>query len=120
MKLNPDDARWAVGRRGVFCESGTMCVVRVEQVEAGDDGPRAALQLDGPLVCHFREGPPRFTDDEQPFGQRWGVFKVWESFYCRDRSYWDASPYMGWYLFLDESVVARFLNRDLEWTEDYW
>ena len=99
MMLSPDDAIWAVGRRAVFCEGGTFCVVRVGHVDAGDDGLRATLRMDAPLVCCYREQPPRYAEDEQPFGERWNIFKEWSSFYCYDRDYWDASPYMGWYLF---------------------
>ena len=114
-----------IDRQGVYFESGMFCVVVLERVETGDDGIRLTLRADSrnPLICHYRENPPRFASDEKPFGERWDTFTLWNFFFLTpelDPEHWDGSPYLGFHLFFSKDVLQRFVRHDIGWTESYW
>ena len=82
---------------------------------------RAVLEAvpEAPLVCHYREDPPRFAEEAHPLGDRWEVSRRWEWFYPGE-DVWDGSPLMGFRIVFAPGIVERFLARDLSWVEEYF
>ena len=120
------DARLAgllpyVGRRCVYIEDGVFSIARVAAVSASDQSMHAVMEAvpDLPLVCYYREQPPRFNAEAHPVGDRWEISQEWKFFYP-DEEVWDGSPYMGFRILFASDVVERFMARDLSWVEEYF
>jgi len=124
----PADLSAYVGRRCVYIEDGVFSIARVSSVRVSEEGMGAVLQrIEAmPLVCYYRERPPRFAEEipcdagrGYPEATSWEVAKGWRLFFL-DEDYWDGSLYMGFRALFAPAVVERFLARDLSWTEDYF
>lgn len=107
------------GREGVYIEAGKFCLVRVESAESDQDEMCAVVAISEPLVCYYRENPPRFSEQGRPFGDHWEISKRWEHFLA-DEDHWDGSIYLGFHIIFEPSVVERFRKEDLSWTENYF
>ena len=110
-----------VGRRCVYIEDGVFSIARVASVTVSTEGMQAVMEAapDLPLVCHFREKPPRFAEETHPVGQRWEISKAWQWFYPA-AEVWDGSPCMGFRILFAPDVVERFMAHDLSWVEEYF
>ena len=112
----------------MYIEDGVFSVARVASVRASDQGMEAVLERipELPLVCFYRETPPRFADaiptqgeHGYPSSARWEIFKTWDMLFI-DHDVWDGSLQMGFRILFAPEVVARFLSRDLSWIGDYF
>jgi hypothetical protein len=109
------------GRLCVYVEDGIFSLARVVKVSACDSGIEAVMEAvpERPLVCYYRETPPRFAEEPHPVGDRWEISRDWKWFYPGEQV-WDGSPYMGFRALFAPDVVERFLARDLSWVEEYF
>src|SRR5262245_33827033 len=97
-----------VGRQCVYIEDGVFSIARVTSVSASDRGMQAGMEAvpELPLVCYYRDQPPRFAEEAHPLGSRWEISQEWKWFYPSEEA-WDGSPYMGFRILFAPDVVER-------------